>query len=222
MKSFLIVEDNDSLRDIYDKLIRKRFGNAHIDHVGNGRDALKKAKELNYSAIIVDIDIPVMNGVEFFKKLEEDLPLMAKNTVFISGAIMSEENSYILERSRPHLLKPFTAEDFNTLLSLMVSMDEKKFVLTHGKKCTRANVRFRANEDCLVLPLAEDQDICQINCRALNYSIEGILIEHKSDLLHSTEKVQVYMNGFDIKRKKAKVVWTKEINRKLQSGLQWA
>lgn len=221
MKSFLIVEDDDSLRDLYSAMIRKKYENAHIDHAGNGRDALKMAKHMDYNAIIVDIDIPVMNGVELLSKLEEELPNMAKKTVFISGAVMSDENSYILERSRPYLLKPFTSDAFNTLVSLIMSIDEKKFVFAHSKNCTRQSARFRSNEECLISPFGEEQDAFQIKCRLMNYPFCGLAIQYEDNWLPATSEVQVSFDSFNIRNNKASIVWTKNIDGILQSGLKW-
>lgn len=135
MKKILIVEDNDDLRDLYETLIRKKYDNSHIDHVANGRDALEKVKLLDYTVIVVDIDIPIVNGLEFYKELKKDHPHQAERTIFVSGHIHDPESQFILEELRPHLAKPFRSEDFLKLISYTILKVEERFLARHGKTC---------------------------------------------------------------------------------------
>ena len=79
-KTILVVEDNElNLRLFCDLL------NAHGYHaypVGDGRDALAKAREVNPDLIIMDIQLPHVSGLELIGQMKADptlrtVPIMA-------------------------------------------------------------------------------------------------------------------------------------------------
>lgn len=222
MREFLIVEDHDDLRDLYETLIRRKYDNSHIDHVANGRDALEKVKLLDYAVIIVDIDIPVVNGIEFYKGLKKDHPHLAEKTIFVSGHVYNSENQLILEDVRPHLAKPFKSEDFLKLISYAMSKVEELFLARHGKMCKRQRARIKAGEKCTVVPLTQPSDSFQpICCTTLNYSIDGLSIQHEKEWPQGTKYVRVFASPYNISAKKARMVWTRHIEGFFQSGIQW-
>ena len=57
MKSFLIVEDSAALIKYCEFLIKARFKDASITCVHNGKEALEKTREREYSVILSDIQI---------------------------------------------------------------------------------------------------------------------------------------------------------------------
>lgn len=78
-RSVLIIDDYFLARENH-KLIFKKIG-FNVIEASNGEEALKKieeAKPRKFSLIIVDVLMPVMDGVEFVKKahekFEEELP----------------------------------------------------------------------------------------------------------------------------------------------------
>jgi YesN/AraC family two-component response regulator len=100
MISFLIVEYDDQVRDLYEILIRKRYGHAHIDYAANGIDAFKKAKTHDYTVVIIDIGLPLLNGIELYNKLKECRPAMARKAIFTSGNIFNHDLGAINKEGR--------------------------------------------------------------------------------------------------------------------------
>ncbi len=222
MISFLILEDDDNQRDLYEMLIRMSYSDAHIDHAANGMIALEKARALDYTVIICDINVPLLNGVEFYEKLKEERPILARRTVFISGDIHNPEYEFIFEETRPHLAKPFKKEDFYKLLSYVISQEEEKFLVSHETKCKRQNVRFKAAEECSVVPFTQAPVGFQdVRCNIINHSIDGLSVQHEQEWSPGTEFTHVFANRFNISAKKARIVWTRSLNGSFQSGLQW-
>jgi two-component system chemotaxis response regulator CheY len=68
-KSVLIVDDSVTVR-MYHKQILEKEG-YECDEAENGMEALEKAQVKNYDLFIVDINMPVLDGYSFVKRLRE-------------------------------------------------------------------------------------------------------------------------------------------------------
>jgi two-component system, chemotaxis family, chemotaxis protein CheY len=83
MKNILIVDDSSMVRLYYrDALVRAGF---HVDEAFNGLEALEKVLASAPDLIIVDINMPKMDGVTFLQRLRRQaLPLAAVPALVIS------------------------------------------------------------------------------------------------------------------------------------------
>lgn len=61
----LIVEDNPNLRENIVFLLKKQ--NIMAEGAENGKTALEKACQYEYDVIVLDVNMPYMNGKEFLK-----------------------------------------------------------------------------------------------------------------------------------------------------------
>ena len=68
MKKILIVEDDRRLRVMFRRLLEKRV-NATIYEAENGVEGYKIYELEKPKLIFCDVDMPVMNGVDFVKKI---------------------------------------------------------------------------------------------------------------------------------------------------------
>ena len=68
MQSVLIIDDQQDLLDIT-RIFLERFGNMHVETVTSAKHALMLTRDKSYDAIVVDYDIPEINGIEFLKIL---------------------------------------------------------------------------------------------------------------------------------------------------------
>lgn len=67
MHKVLIVEDEDILRNAYINVFKmEKF---KVSEASNGEIALKKIEQLKPDIVILDVLMPVMNGVEFLEKV---------------------------------------------------------------------------------------------------------------------------------------------------------
>ncbi|KAJ5630662.1 HAMP domain protein [Penicillium longicatenatum] len=67
--SILLAEDNEVNQKVALKILEKH--NHHITVVDNGLDAFVRAKEREYDAILMDIQMPIMGGLESTAKIRE-------------------------------------------------------------------------------------------------------------------------------------------------------
>ncbi len=77
MKRILIAEDNDSNYILMTYILKKYY---QFDRARNGQEAVEKTNSEPYDLILMDIKMPVMDGLEATKKIKEshpDLPIIA-------------------------------------------------------------------------------------------------------------------------------------------------
>ena len=75
-KSVLVVDDNAFIRQV---LCRVLTSEADFDVCGeaeNGRDAIEKAKALRPDLIVMDLSMPVMNGIDAARALKTLMPMV--------------------------------------------------------------------------------------------------------------------------------------------------
>lgn len=83
-KRVLVVEDNPCNANVL-CLFLEGCGLAY-EHVENGRDAVVKAAETSYDAILMDVMLPLMNGLEATRRILAEAPLDKKPYVIgLSG-----------------------------------------------------------------------------------------------------------------------------------------
>jgi CheY-like chemotaxis protein len=86
--SILITEDDVMLRDMYK--MRLEAEGYIIDTADNGLECLKKVKASKPDLILMDIMMPVMDGLTALKKLKSD-PEMKDVPVIIMTVLIQEE-----------------------------------------------------------------------------------------------------------------------------------
>ncbi len=114
-KRILVVDDEPLLLDLLTHLL-SMIG-YEVDQAQDSREASGKLKDQQYDAIFLDMKMPLMDGKEFFLKIREKFPLLAKRIVFITGDVANQQTiSFIKETGNLHLQKPFTIKEVKDLL----------------------------------------------------------------------------------------------------------
>ena len=68
-KTILVVEDDKDLRGIYKEILE--LHDFDVQTALNGVEGIEKFKQTNPSLVIMDGDMPVLNGYEAFKQIKE-------------------------------------------------------------------------------------------------------------------------------------------------------
>lgn len=80
----LIADDSDAIRGILRRLIAEGANECRIcGEAVDGRDVIRKAAELRPDAILLDLSIPVVSGIEAAKILQRECP--AIDVIFMSA-----------------------------------------------------------------------------------------------------------------------------------------
>jgi PAS domain S-box-containing protein len=105
----LVVDDEATLRQAVASYFRS-LGH-EVDAVGTGRDALERASNLEYDAVMLDLRLPDIAGDEVLEQLER-MSRAPQRVVFITGDTQSEAARRVLEASgHPTLAKPFLLDE---------------------------------------------------------------------------------------------------------------
>lgn len=115
MKRILVIDDEPLLLDLLSHLL-SRIG-YQVDRAVNGREAAGKLKEGDYDLLFLDIKMPFMNGKDFYLKIKEFAPHLAKRVIFLTADLASKETfDFIQESGNLQLQKPFTIKEVKSLL----------------------------------------------------------------------------------------------------------
>lgn len=111
-ENILIVDDDDAVREACCELLHvSGYG---VDSARNGYDALKKIEEAAYSVIVADINMPQVDGIDFYLRVVRKNPEMKNRFLFITGDLYGEQDALDLymKSHRTVLKKPFTKAEF--------------------------------------------------------------------------------------------------------------
>lgn len=114
MKKILIVEDSKLVHRMYDLMLRRH----ELVHCYDGREGLTKlAEHPDADLILLDINMPTMNGLEFLRELRADAAFVSIPVVIVSTEGKEEDTRRALEAgATSYLTKPFQAEDLNQVV----------------------------------------------------------------------------------------------------------
>jgi len=70
----LIADDHSVVRHGLERILLKEFPSAHIEHVADGDELLKKATQANWDIIISDVSMPGKTGLEVIQQIKEHNP----------------------------------------------------------------------------------------------------------------------------------------------------
>ena len=104
----LVVEDERSLARAIVKILEKGYYSA--DSVGNGADALEYLDCGNYDAVILDVMMPVMDGITALKKIRErgnGIPVL----VLTAKSEVDDKVRGLDSGADDYLTKPFDAKE---------------------------------------------------------------------------------------------------------------
>ncbi len=132
----LIVDDIESNRDMLSELLS--MVNLNVLTAENGQEAVLLAREYKPDIILMDIRMPVMDGIEATKKLKQDPKTKHIPVIAITASSSSDEKSEILAKGLDgYLTKPVKVNILFDELSRYLKCTEK------GKQASEHNNQFK-------------------------------------------------------------------------------
>jgi two-component system chemotaxis response regulator CheY len=86
--SVLVVDDSPTVR-LHLRVLLEEAG-FEVAEAGNGLEGLEEARRVPFSAIVVDINMPLMNGFELIASLRQ-LTLHRETPIFVASTEASDE-----------------------------------------------------------------------------------------------------------------------------------
>ena len=111
-----IVEDNDKLLATLARVLNRAAGFQCVSDYQNAEDALREIPKVSPNVVLMDINLPGMNGVECVRQLKATTPQIQvmmltvyEDTENIFDALAAGANGYMLKRTpTPELLEAIT------------------------------------------------------------------------------------------------------------------
>jgi RNA polymerase sigma factor (sigma-70 family) len=101
-----IVEDSDKLRETLVRVLNRADGFSCVSQYANAEDALKDLPQIKPDVVLMDINLPGMNGVECVRQLKKIAPeiqvmmlTVYEDTENIFDALAAGASGYMLKRT---------------------------------------------------------------------------------------------------------------------------
>lgn len=110
MKKILIVEDNElNMKLFYDILTYQKFD---VEKATDGFEAYEKIKNNNFNLVILDIQLPKLDGFSLLKKLSDE-KIKLPNIIITSACAMDSDKQKAKNfRINDYLTKPIDINNF--------------------------------------------------------------------------------------------------------------
>jgi signal transduction histidine kinase/CheY-like chemotaxis protein/HPt (histidine-containing phosphotransfer) domain-containing protein len=139
----LLAEDNATNQKVATKLLEKLGCNADIAH--NGVQALEMALKETYDLILMDCEMPLMNGFEATMEIRRRLPETRPTIVALTAhAIDGYEQKCREAGMDGYISKPLNARDFQEKVRFYIGSKNNGKV--PGKKAEPSTTRIKASE----------------------------------------------------------------------------
>lgn len=113
-RRILLVEDNHINLRLLTKMMEGFDLNVEI--AMNGREALEKCSETKFDLILTDVQMPIMDGIEFNARLKKDLQFTAPVVAVTAYAMKGDEQRFLDLGMDDYLTKPIQRRDLVKLL----------------------------------------------------------------------------------------------------------
>ena len=122
----LIVDDEVTICSLC-KRVLGQLGYS-IDTVNDGRSAKQNLLETAYGLILLDLRLPVENGMILYNWMKDTSPQLTHRVIFMTGTFLSDDiSSFLEETAQPMLAKPFRPDE---LIDAVQSFEKSNRVKT--------------------------------------------------------------------------------------------
>jgi two-component system, chemotaxis family, chemotaxis protein CheY len=102
-RKILVVDDSPVFRAFLSSLLR---GIGTIEKASDGLEALEKASTHHYDAIVSDVQMPVMDGPEFYKRLARTDPQVHSRLLFFTATPTDALEAFFRDEELRYMAKP--------------------------------------------------------------------------------------------------------------------
>ncbi|MBI5598825.1 MAG: response regulator [Deltaproteobacteria bacterium] len=99
----LVVDDSAPAARLLSAILSKE---GLVETAENGKEALEKMARGYFAAIVTDVNMPVMDGIEFYKRAAKENPGIKKRFLFYTGDDSPEVLSFFMANNLRYMIKP--------------------------------------------------------------------------------------------------------------------
>ena len=107
-KKILIVNNDEAVAKLLKTILDSE---GHIDFAGNGREGLQKVQDKDYGLILSAVEMPVVDGVQFYNETKELYPDLQKRFLFFTSEPSPERILFFENEDVRYLIKPSTINE---------------------------------------------------------------------------------------------------------------
>jgi PAS domain S-box-containing protein len=115
----LVAEDNVLNQMLIKAILDKE--NVSFDFAGNGQEVLSLLKKNKYDIILMDIQMPIMDGLTATKIIRTDLKSNIPIIALTANTSFNDEKEYLKNGMNDQLSKPFKRDELLQKISLLIS-----------------------------------------------------------------------------------------------------
>jgi excisionase family DNA binding protein len=120
--TFLIVDDEAQNREFISRAVKSFYPDAVIETAIDGFEAVHKICTLQPTLVILDIQLPKINGIKVCETIRRDPGLRNIRILAITGSDLEESKTRILEAGAEEFLgKPFTLLELNEKIEKLLT-----------------------------------------------------------------------------------------------------
>lgn len=122
MARILVGDDTPESRELLSELVKLYFPHVEATFVVNGREVIARAREERYDVIIMDVRMPVMDGLEATRRLRQDRATADVPIIAVTAQAMAGDREKALEAGcTDYIAKPYRLMEMVTLLRRYLS-----------------------------------------------------------------------------------------------------
>jgi len=126
MFKVLVVDDDPNVRLFLERLLKKKFS-CTVETAKNGADALSKLNDFDAEVMLLDITMPVMDGVETLTALRADDKLKELAVIVLTAVSEKETVAKVMQMGViDYMLKPLLYEHTYTRLKELFDIIRKR------------------------------------------------------------------------------------------------
>ena len=120
----LLVEDNRNLSEMVGEYLEsKGFG---VDYAGDGVDGFRLATDNSYDAIVLDLMLPRMDGIELCQKLRSESKKATPVLMLTARDTLADKVKGLDAGADDYLVKPFAIQELEARVRALIRRDRRQ------------------------------------------------------------------------------------------------
>lgn len=128
----LVVDDNEMNRLVASTVLENH--GIIVSEAVNGADAIRKLEKKNFDLVLMDLQMPVMDGLEASLKIRKELGLTVPIVALTASALNEESHRCLDAGMNDFIVKPFKEEDMVQVLIRNIQLDQRVDLMDNIRK----------------------------------------------------------------------------------------
>lgn len=116
-RNILVVDDEEGMINILNVVLSQE---GRIETARDGAEALAKLDGKHFEAVITDVDMPVLDGIEFYSRAVRRHPYLKDRFVFLTGGHDESRIEFFKQNNLRNLMKPASIKDIRKTVGEVV------------------------------------------------------------------------------------------------------